>query len=305
MIPNFDALWPVVLYLAGLAACIIVATVLSFRIRRIDDAVVARGKAENIEYVFWIYVPVGGFASLVVSSILTQGLVLPVVAFVAGFIALAVTCAYVYTQPTMSDGYSLQGFAMIRTWVVFMLVYGVLFAGILSMIAPSLPKTFFYSADGTKTVTYYRGDGFTPVEHEVRNELVGVVSVKTSGKFVSAGDPVYEWVERTSGGEVRPIYKKSSGDLGAYVLMMSNLDETPADTWVNNVEVVSDLKPGEAPYVTHQITYKVPNSYDGKSPLCTRYHSSQTKCSVNVDSVSTKATIHIPEGSYDQYVKVS
>lgn len=305
MIPNFDALWPVVLYLAGLAACIIVATVLSFRIRRIDDAVVARGKAENIEYAFWIYVPVGGFASLVVSSILTQGLVLPVVAFVAGFIALAVTCAYVYTQPTMSDGYSLQGFAMIRTWVVFMLVYGVLFAGILSMIAPSLPKTFFYSADDTKTVTYYRGDGFTPVEHEVRNELVGVVSVKTSGKFVSAGDPVYEWVERTSGGEVRPIYKKSSGDLGAYVLMMSNLDETPADTWVNNVEVVSDLKPGEAPYATHQITYKVPNSYDGKSPLCTRYHSSQTKCSVNVDSVSTKATIHIPEGSYDQYVKVS
>jgi hypothetical protein len=305
MIPNFDALWPVVLYLAGLAVCIVIAVITSFRVRRIDDAVVARGKAENIEYVFWIYVPVGGFAALVVSSILTQGLVLPVVAFVAGFIALAVTCAYVCTQPTMSDGYSLQGFAMIRTWVVFMLVYGVLFAGVLSMIAPSLPKTFFYSADGTKTVTYYRGDGFAPVEHEVRNELVGVVSVKTSGKFVSAGDPVYEWVERTSGGEVRPIYKKSSGDLGAYVLMVSALDETPVDTWVNNVEVVSDLKPGEAPYVVHQITYTVPNSYDGKSPLCTRYHSSQTKCSVNVDSVSTKATIHIPEGSYDQYVKVS
>lgn len=305
MIPNFDALWPVVLYLAGLVACIIVATVLYFRIRQIDDAVVARGKAENIEYVFWIYVPVGGFAALVVSSILTQGLVLPVVAFVAGFIALAVTCAYVCTQPTMSDGYSLQGFAMIRTWIVFMLVYGALFAGVLSMIAPSLPKTFFYSADGTKAVTHYRGDGFTPVEHEVRNELVGVVSVKTSDRFVSAGDPVYEWVERTSGGEVRPIYKKSSGDLGAYVLMVSALDETPVDTWVNNVEVVSDLKPGEAPYVVHQITYKVPNSYDGKSPLCTRYHSSKTRCSVNVDSVSTKATIHIPEGSYDQYVKVS
>lgn len=305
MIPNFDALWPVVLYLAGLAVCIVIAVITSFRVRRIDDAVVARGKAENIEYVFWIYVPVGGFAALVVSSILTQGLVLPVVAFVAGFIALAVTCAYVCTQPTMSDGYSLQGFAMIRTWVVFMLVYGVLFAGVLSMIAPSLPKTFFYSADGTKAVTHYRGDGFTPVEHEVRNELVGVVSVKTSDRFVSAGDPVYEWVERTSGGEVRPIYKKSSGDLGAYVLMVSALDETPVDTWVNNVEVVSDLKPGEAPYVVHQITYKVPNSYDGKSPLCTRYHSSKTRCSVNVDSVSTKATIHIPEGSYDQYVKVS
>lgn len=305
MVPNFDALWPVVLYLAGLAVCIIVATVLYFRVRRIDDAVVARNKAENIEYVFWIYVPVGGFASLVVSSILTQGLVLPVVAFVAGFVALAVTCAYVYTQPTMSDGYSLQGFAIIRTWIVFMLVYGALFAGVLSMIAPSLSKTFFYSADGTKTVTHYRGDGFTPVEHEVRNELVGVVSVKTSDRFATAGDPVYEWVERTSGGEVRPIYKKSSGDLGAYVLMVSALDETPADTWVNNVEVVSDLKPGEAPYVVHQITYTVPNSYDGKSPLCTRYHSSQTKCPVNVDSVSTKATIHIPEGSYDQYVKVS
>lgn len=305
MVPNFDALWPVVLYLAGLVVCIIVATVLYFRIRQIDDAVVARNKAENIEYVFWIYVPVGGFASLVTSSILTQGLVLPVVAFVAGFVALAVTCAYVYTQPTMSDGYSLQGFAIIRTWIVFMLVYGALFAGVLSMIAPSLPKTFFYSADGTKAVTHYRGDGFTPAEHEVRNELVGVVSVKTSDRFVSAGDPVYEWVERTSGGEVRPIYKKSSGDLGAYVLMVSALDETPVDTWVNNVEVVSDLKPGEAPYVAHQITYKVPNSYDGKSPLCTRYHSSKTRCSVNVDSVSTKATIHIPEGSYDQYVKVS
>lgn len=305
MVPNFDALWPVVLYLAGLVVCIIVATVLYFRIRQIDDAVVARNKAENIEYVFWIYVPVGGFASLVVSSILTQGLVLPVVAFVAGFVALAVTCAYVYTQPTMSDGYSLQGFAIIRTWIVFMLVYGALFAGVLSMIAPSLPKTFFYSADGTKAVTHYRGDGFTPVEHEVRNELVGVVSVKTSDRFATAGDPVYEWVERTSGGEVRPIYKKSSGDLGAYVLMVSALDETPVDTWVNNVEVVSDLKPGEAPHVVHQITYKVPNSYDGKSPLCTRYHSSQTRCSVNVDSVSTKATIHIPEGSYDQYVKVS
>ena len=305
MVPNFDALWPVVLYLAGLAVCIIVATVLYFRVRRIDDAVVARGKAENIEYVVWIYGLGGGLLSLVVSSILTQSLLLLVVAFVAGFIALAVTCAYACTQPTMGDGYRLQGFAMIRTWIVFTLVYGALFAGVLSMIAPSLPKTFFYSADGTKTVTYYRGDGFTPVEYEVRNALVGVVSVKTSGKFVSAGDPVYEWVERTSGGEVRPIYKKSSGDLGAYVLMVSALDETPADTWVNNVEVVSDLKPGEAPYVVHQITYTVPNSYDGKSPLCTRYHSSQTKCPVNVDSVSTKATIHIPEGSYDQYVKVS
>lgn len=305
MVPNFDALWPVVLYLAGLAVCIIVATVLYFRVRRIDDAVVARGKAENIEYVVWIYGLGGGFLSLVVSSILTQSLVLLVVAFVAGFIALAVTCAYACTQPTMSDGYRLQGFAMIRTWIVFTLVYGALFAGVLSMIAPSLPKTFFYSADGTKTVTHYRGDGFTPAEHEVRNELVGVVSVKTSDRFATAGDPVYEWAERTSGGEIRPIYKKSSGDLGAYVLMVSTLNETPADTWVSNVEVVSDLKPGEVPYVVHQITYRVPNSYDGKSPLCTRYHSSQTRCSVNVDSVSTKATIHIPEGSYDQYVKVS
>ena len=305
MVPNFDALWPVVLHLAGLAVYVVVATVLYFRVRRIDDAVVARGKAENIEYAFWIYGLGGGFLSLVVSSILTQSLVLPVVAFVAGFIALAVTCAYACTQPTMSNGYSLQGLALLRTWVVFTLVYGTLFAGVLSMIAPALPKTFFYSADGTKTVTFYRGDGFTPVEREVRNELVGVVSVHTSGRDVTAGDPVYEWVERTDGGELRPIYKKSSGDLGAYVLMVSTLNETPADTWVGNVEVVSDLKPGEAPYVVHQITYKVPNSYDGKSPLCTRYHSSQTRCSVNVDSVSTKATIHIPEGSYDQYVKVS
>lgn len=304
MIPNFDTTWSVILYVVGLAVCAVVALVMSFRVKRIEDVEAASSKADLFGTIFVIYFLAGGLASMIVTVILSNSLLIPLTAIGITFAAILAAGIYVDGAPSKDDSGELQGFATLRAWAIFLSVNAALLGGFLTMFAPSLSKVFFYSADGTKVVTFYRGDGYSPLESEVRNPLVGAVNVKTSGRYETTNDPAYEWVERTGDGEVRSMYRKPRSDFGAYLLLDST-DETPVNTWVSDVEVVSDLKPGEAPYVVHQISFEVPNSYDGKTPICTRYHSDRSNCSVNAKGAGSKATIHIPEGSYNEYVKVS
>jgi hypothetical protein len=304
MIPNFDTTWSVILYVVGLAVCAVVALVMSFRVKRIEDVEAASSKADLFGTIFVIYFLAGGLASMIVTVILSNSLLVPLTAIGIAFAAIFAAVIYVDGAPSKDDSDELQGFATLRACAIFLSVNAALLGGFLMIFAPSLPKVFFYSADGTKVVTFYRGDGYSPLESEVRNPLVGAVNVKTSGRYETTNDPAYEWVERTGDGEVRSMYRKPSSDFGAYLLLDST-DETPVNTWVSDVEVVSDLKPGEAPYVVHQISFEVPKSYDGKTPICTRYHSDRSNCSVNAKGAGSKATIHIPEGSYNEYVKVS
>lgn len=304
MIPNFDTTWSVILYVVGLAVCAVVALVMSFRVKRIEDVEAASSKAALFGTIFVIYFLAGGLASMIVTVILSNSLLVPLTAIGIAFAAIFAAVIYVDGAPSKDDSDELQGFATLRACAIFLSVNAALLGGFLMIFAPSLPKVFFYSADGTKVVTFYRGDGYSPLESEVRNPLVGAVNVKTSGRYETTNDPAYEWVERTGDGEVRSMYRKPSSDFGAYLLLDST-DETPVNTWVSDVEVVSDLKPGEAPYVVHQISFEVPKSYDGKIPICTRYHSDRSNCSVNAKGAGSKATIHIPEGSYNEYVKVS
>jgi hypothetical protein len=304
MIPNFDTTWSVILYVVGLAVCAVVALVMSFRVKRIEDVEAASSKADLFGTIFVIYFLAGGLASMIVTVILSNSLLVPLTAIGIAFAAIFAAVIYVDGAPSKDDSDELQGFATLRACAIFLSVNAALLGGFLMIFAPSLPKVFFYSADGTKVVTFYRGDGYSPLESEVRNPLVGAVNVKTSGRYETTNDPAYEWVERTGDGEVRSMYRKPSSDFGAYLLLDST-DETPVNTWVSDVEVVSDLKPGEAPYVVHQISFEVPKSYDGKTPICTRYHSDRSNCSVNAKGAGSKATIHIPEDSYNEYVKVS
>lgn len=303
MIPNFDATWPVILYVVGLAVCAVVALVTSFRVKRIEDVDAASGKADLFGIISTLYFLAGGLASMIVTVILSNSLLIPLTAIGITFAAIFAAVIYADGAPTKDDSDELQGFATLRAYAIFLSVNAALLGGFTMIFSPSLPKVFFYSADDTKVITFYRGDGYSPLESEVKNPLVGTVNVKTSGRYETTNDPAYEWVERTGDGEVRSMYRKPSSDFGAYLL--DGTDETPVNTWVSDVEVVSDLKPGEAPYVVHQISFEVPKSYDGNTPICTRHHSDRSKCSVNAKGAGSKATIHIPEGSYNEYVKVS
>lgn len=300
MIPNFDATWPVILYVVGLAVCAVVALVMSFRAKRIEDVDAASGKADLFGIISTLYFLAGGLASMIVTVILSHSLLIPLTAIGITFAAIFAAVIYADGAPSKDDSDELQGFATLRAWAIFLSVNAALLGGFTMIFSPSLPKVFFYSADGTKVITFYRGDGYSPLESEVKNPLVGTVNVKTSGRYETTNDPAYEWVERTGDGEVRSMYRKPSS-----VFLLDSTDETPVNTWVSDVEVVPDLKPGEAPYVVHQISFEVPKSYDGKTPICTRYHSDRSKCSVNAKGAGSKATIHIPEGSYNEYVQVS
>lgn len=302
MIPNFDVLWSMVFYIVGIILYAVFAVFASLRVGRGRNEDAAREKADTIAGAIFMYLLIGGVASLAIVSVLSASLVMPITVFGVTFVSMFAAAAYA----SMSYGTELKGPDSLRTWAVFLMVQACLLAVAVVLLAPSMPKASFHATDdNTKTVTFYRGDGFTPLRSEVRAELVGTISVKASGKHDPADDSEYDWTERTSNGEVRAIHKSTSEDFISFVILGDNTDDTPADTWVSDVEVVADLKPDESPYVVHEISFKVDKSYDDKTPICAKYHSVRTKCSVNAKGAGTKATIHIPNGSYNQYVKVS
>lgn len=142
MIPNFDATWPVILYVVGLAVCAVVALVMSFRVKRIEDVDAANGKADLFGIISTLYFLAGGLASMIVTVILSNSLLIPLTAIGIAFAAIFAAVVYADGAPSKDDSDELQGFANLRAWAIFLSVNAVLLGVFLMMFAPSLPKVF-------------------------------------------------------------------------------------------------------------------------------------------------------------------
>lgn len=149
----------------------------------------------------------------------------------------------------------------------------------------------------SKTVTTYRGDRLTPSGTEAKSELVGLITHKTSGDSnTTEKNPYYSWQERTGDGEIRNMYKRQN-----YVFYGDN-SNTAINLHVEEVQIVEDQEPGTAPYIIHQVIYTVPATYKDGEPLCTASKVKTDGCTQNAWADHTKATIHLPKGTYATYV---
>lgn len=148
-----------------------------------------------------------------------------------------------------------------------------------------------------KTVAVYRGDRLTPSDTEVKSELIGLITHKTSGDSnTTEKNPYYSWQERTGDGEIRNMYKRQS-----YVFYGDN-SNTAINLHVEEVQIVEDQEPDTAPYIIHQVIYTVPTTYKDGEPLCTASKVQTDGCTQNAWADHTKATIHLPKGTYATYV---
>lgn len=148
-----------------------------------------------------------------------------------------------------------------------------------------------------KTVAAYRGDRLAPSDTEVKSELIGLITHKTSGDSnTTEKNPYYTWQERTSDGEIRNMYKRQS-----YVFYGDN-SNTAINLHVEEVQIVEDLEPGATPNIIHQVIYTVPLTYKDGEPLCTASKVKTDGCTQNAWVDHTKATIHLPKGTYATYV---
>lgn len=148
-----------------------------------------------------------------------------------------------------------------------------------------------------KTVAAYRGDRLTPSDTEAKSELIGLVTHKTSGDSnTTEKNPYYSWQERTSDGEIRNMYKRQN-----YVFYGDN-SNTAINLHVEEVQIIEDQEPGTAPYIIHQVIYTVPATYKDGEPLCTASKVKTDGCTQNAWADHTKATIHLPKGTYATYV---
>ena len=148
-----------------------------------------------------------------------------------------------------------------------------------------------------KTVAAYRGDRLTPSDTEAKSELIGLITHKTSGDSnTTEKNPYYSWQERTGDGEIRNMYKRQS-----YVFYGDN-SNTAINLHVEEVQIVEDQEPGTNPYIIHQVIYTVPATYKDGEPLCTASRVKTDGCTQNAWADHTKATIHLPKGTYATYV---
>lgn len=148
-----------------------------------------------------------------------------------------------------------------------------------------------------KTVAVYRGDRLTPSDTEVKSELIGLITHKTSGDSnTTEKNPYYSWQERTSDGEIRNMYKRQN-----YVFY-GDKSNTAINLHVEEVQIVEDQEPDTAPYIIHQVIYTVPTTYKDGEPLCTASKVQTDGCTQNAWADHTKATIHLPKGTYATYV---
>lgn len=149
----------------------------------------------------------------------------------------------------------------------------------------------------SKTVAAYRGDRLAPSDTEVKSELIGLITHKTSGDSnTTENNPYYSWQERTGDGEIRNMYKRQN-----YVFYGDN-SNTAINLHVEEVQIVEDLEPGTTPYIIHQVIYTVPATYKDGEPLCTASKVKTDGCTQNAWADHTKATIHLPKGTYATYV---
>ena len=148
-----------------------------------------------------------------------------------------------------------------------------------------------------KTIAAYRGDRLTPTDTEAKSELIGLITHKTSGDSnTTEKNPYYTWQERTSDGEIRNMYKRQN-----YAFYGDN-SNTAINLHVEEVQIVEDLEPGTTPYIIHQVIYTVPATYKDGEPLCTASKVKTDGCTQNAWTDHTKATIHLPKGTYATYV---
>lgn len=148
-----------------------------------------------------------------------------------------------------------------------------------------------------KTVAAYRGDRHAPSDTEAKSELIGLITHKTSGDSnTTEKNPYYSWQERTGDGEIRNMYKRQS-----YVFYGDN-SNTAINLHVEEVQIVEDQEPGTTPYIIHQVIYTVPATYKDGEPLCTASKVKVDGCTQNAWADHTKATIHLPKGTYATYV---
>lgn len=148
-----------------------------------------------------------------------------------------------------------------------------------------------------KTVAAYRGDRLTPSDTEAKSELIGLITHKTSGDSnTTEKNPYYSWQERTSGGEIRNMYKRQN------YAFYGDKSNTAINLHVEEVQIVEDQEPGITPHIIHQVIYTVPATYKDGEPLCTASKVKTDGCTQNAWADHTKATIHLPKGTYATYV---
>lgn len=148
-----------------------------------------------------------------------------------------------------------------------------------------------------KTVAAYRGGRLAPSDTEAKSELIGLITHKTSGDSnTTENNPYYSWQERTGDGEIRNMYKRQS-----YVFYGDN-SNTAINLHVEEVQIVEDQEPGTTPYIIHQVVYTVPATYKDGESLCVASKVKVDGCTQNAWADHTKATIHLPKGTYATYV---
>lgn len=158
--------------------------------------------------------------------------------------------------------------------IVLITVFG---AG--SLAFTSAPASYIaHHSEKALYVTDSGGYGDTPA----RFKLEGKVAKKV---YTSADELKFSWSEQTPAG--------SKAFENYY----------PADK-EKEVHIIDDLKAGEKPYVVHQQVFDVLDSYrDGKESMCEYSGWDIPPCfHRNAWKTRDRAYIHIPKGTYDEYV---
>lgn len=158
--------------------------------------------------------------------------------------------------------------------IVLITVFG---AG--SLAFTSAPASYIaHHSEKALYVTDSGGYGDTPA----RFKLEGKVAKKV---YTSADQLEFSWSEQTPTG--------SKAFENYY----------PADK-EKEVHIIDDLKAGEKPYVVHQQVFDVLDSYrDGKESMCEYSGWGIPPCfHRNAWKTRDRAYIHIPKGTYDEYV---
>lgn len=166
-------------------------------------------------------------------------------------------------------------------------------------IALNLAQPYTMSAtppDLDHEITVYRADKLTPSMEEIKLELEGKVSKHYSGTRIF-NDAYYEyrWVVRTPDGETRKMQLPYYDPGNTTSKKVNSADRT---------EIIADLNPGEKPYVVDKMVLTVPESYKEGDKLCFKQVDTRNEtCKQNAWLKSTVSTIHIPKGSYAEYVE--
>lgn len=168
-----------------------------------------------------------------------------------------------------------------------------------AVIALNLAQPYTMSVtppDLDHEITAYRADNLTPSMEETKLELEGKVSKHYSGtRIFSDAYYEYRWVVRTPDGETRKMQSPYYDPDNTTSKKVNSADR---------VEIIADLNPGEKPYVVDKMVLTVPESYKEGDKLCFKQVDAPNEtCKQNAWLKSTVSTIHIPKGSYIEYVE--